>query len=278
MATIPITILTPAGSIAPGYSATSLADAAPNEPDGVYTMGRTFKRDHALLFDAHLDRLEESARLEGVNVSLDRPAIRRALRALIEGTDHAESRFRITIPRATPDHVYLSIEPFTPPGSELYETGARVITIEDIARHNPAAKTTAWMAERKSSVEAFPPGVYEGILVGPQGALLEGTSSNFYAVKSEVVYTAGEGVLGGMAQKAVLAVADELGVQVRREPASAGELWALDEAFLTSASRGVVPIVMINTQIIADGQPGPLTTRIRLAYEAWVDAHIEVLV
>lgn len=277
-ASIPIGILTPSGLMPADYSATSLADAAPKEPDGVYTVGRTFNRICTLLLDAHLDRLEESARLEGISVRLDRAALRRALRALIESSDHAESRFRITIPRAWPERIYITLEPFKPPAPEIYENGVRVITI-GLTRHNPSAKTTAWMAERRSTVESFPPGVYEGILVNPANKLLEGTSSNFYAVVHGVVHTAGEGVLSGIAQRGVFQIARTMTppVEIDPTPVSADELWALDEAFLTSASRGIVPIVMINTQIIADGRPGPVTKRLSEAYNAWVAAHLEPL-
>src|SRR5438105_12262703 len=126
---IPICILTPQGVIAAPYSAESLADAATREPQGVYTVARTFKRNQALLLDDHLGRLEQSAQLEGISTRLDRPALRAALRALIDQSDYAESRFRITIPRDQPDYLILSLELFKPVPTEVIENGARVITL-----------------------------------------------------------------------------------------------------------------------------------------------------
>jgi branched-chain amino acid aminotransferase len=270
---IPIAILTPQGLKEAPYSANSLAEAAPFEPEGVYTIARTFNRDCVLMFDAHLDRLEESARLENIPLQLDRQALRAALRALIERSGYAESRFRITVPRAQPDQLYLSLEPFKPLPLELIQQGVRVATVP-LARHNPSAKRTAWMIERKAA--ALPEGIYEGVLISAEGFLLEGLSSNFYAIMDGELRTAGEGVLSGIARRALLALAPNY-LPVRLEPVHKSELWAIEEAFLTSASRGVVPIVMIDQQVIAEGKPGAQTMQLRQAYEAWAQAHLTPL-
>ncbi len=275
LTSIPIGVLTPAGLVAAPYTATSLADAVAKEPDGVYTLGRTFKHDRTLLFDDHLARLRESARLEGIPARLDREALRRAMRALIQESGYADSRFRLTIPRQAPDTLIISLEPYKPLAPEIYENGVRIVTLH-MARPNPRAMSTGWMTARKSATAQFPPGVFEGVLVGQDGSLLECTSSNFYAIKDGTLFTAGEGVLAGMAQRVVLKVAPAI-LPVDLHPARADELWTLEEAFLTSASRGIVPIMMIDQQIIGSGQPGPLTRRLRAAYEAWADAHLEPL-
>ncbi len=270
---IPIAILTPDGLREVPYQADSLAAAVPFEPEGIYTITRTFNRDHVLMLDEHFDRLEESARLEGIPLQLDRAALRAALRALIERGGYAESRFRITVPRAQPDHIYLSVEPFKPIPPEVIQQGVRVATVP-LVRHNPAAKTTGWLTERKAA--ALPEGAYEGVLISPEGFLLEGLSSNFYAVMDGELRTAGQGVLSGIVRRAILELAPNY-LPVRLEPVHRGELWALEEAFLTSASRGVVPIVIIDGQIIADGKPGPQTMWLREAYEEWAQAHLTPL-
>jgi branched-subunit amino acid aminotransferase/4-amino-4-deoxychorismate lyase len=56
------------------------------------------------------------------------------------------------------------------------------------------------------------------------------------------------------------------------------EIGSLDEAFLTSASRGVVPVVEIDGKVVASGKPGPYTLRLRDQYEAWANARLEPLV
>ncbi|MFP4323215.1 MAG: aminotransferase class IV, partial [Anaerolineales bacterium] len=103
--------LTPQGLQETAYQASSLHDAAQHEPDGVYTVTRTFERDKALYLDAHLDRLEDSAQQEHIALTLDRGALRAALRALIDCAGYPEARFRITVPRQDPATLYLALEP-----------------------------------------------------------------------------------------------------------------------------------------------------------------------
>ncbi len=273
LAPIPTFILTPAVFAPTPYAATSLAEAATKEPNGVYTLARTYRRDHALLFDDHIDRLEESARLMGLHVTIDRPALRRALATLIDGSGYTESRFRITIPIDSPDSLILSLEPYKPVPPEIIEGGARCATVQ-LARHNPAAKTTAWIAARAPATANLPAGVYEGILVSPEGVLSEGLSSNFYAIMNGALHTAGEGALAGMAQKIVLRIAPEM-LPVMRTPITIRDLPFIDEAFISSAGRGIVPVIMLDNQIISTGHPGTVTLALRDRYQAWADAYLE---
>jgi len=270
---IPVGILTPSGLVDAPYTAVSLADAVHREPGGVYTLGRTFRRDNALLLDDHLNRLEHSAKLEHIALRLDRAAVRRALRTLIDRSGYANSRFRITVPRATPDQIIISLEQFKGIPAEVTEHGVRVITL-GLVRHNPAVKSTEWMHERRNAVAAFPPSIYEGLLLSPDHHLLEGTSSNFYGILQGTLHSAGDGVLAGISQKIVYTIAPDI-LPVEKTPIHISSLPVLEEAFLTSSGRGIIPIVRIDSQVIGNGQPGPLTTQLQHAYDAWVDAHIE---
>jgi branched-chain amino acid aminotransferase len=272
---IPTCILTPGGISPTPYTAESLADAALKEPLGVYTTARTYRRDHTLLLDDHLDRLEQSAALVGLPVTLDRLALRGALRTLVESVDYADSRFRITIPQAASDTLILSIEPYTPVPPDVLAHGSVCATLP-MERHNPTAKTTAWMIERKPAMDSLPPGTYEGLLVSPDGVLTEGASSNFYAVMHDTLRTADEGVLHGIAQRIVLSVVTDV-LPVELAPITISDLPFIDEAFITSSGRGVVPVIMIDKQVISTGQPGPHTLEIQARYNAWADAHLEPL-
>lgn len=266
--------LTPAGLMPVGYEADSLADAARYEPQGVYTITNTYPSLQALKLDAHLTRLEDSARREGIPLTLDRARLRAALRQLIEASGYGVVRFRITIARETPDEPILSVEPFHPLAPEVYTRGIRCITVTGRHRENPAAKTTGWMTQRRDVQEGLPDGVTEGILVSDDGLLLEGLSSNFYAIVNGVLHTAGEGVLPGIGRQGVYEVAPPI-VPLSLEPVRAADIAHLDEAFITSASRGIVPVVEIDGVTIGDGIPGPTTRALRAAYGAWVQTNLE---
>jgi branched-chain amino acid aminotransferase len=253
------------------YQANSLADAVQYEPAGVYTVTRSYGGHFALLLDGHLDRLEESARLEGIPLKLDRVALRAALREVLPSD--ADSRFRITIPRHNPAEIVFAAEPLPGVPQHILENGAHVMTIS-AQRQNPVAKSTGWMHQRNAATRDIPPDIYETLLVNAGGAILEGSGSNFYAILDGELYTAADNILKGIARRALLASAKDV-LPIHLQPVTVSDLPALTEAFLTSSSRGVVPIVEINGVTIGGGKPGYWTRELARRYDAWTDAHLE---
>jgi branched-chain amino acid aminotransferase len=129
---------------------------------------------------------------------------------MIAESGYGDVRFRVTVPKAQPGCLILSIESFHPPAPEVYTAGVRCATVSDAARHNPAAKTTDWMQDRAAVEKALPPGIYTGLLLSRTGDILEGLSSNFYAILHGELRTAGKDVLPGIAQQVVFEVAPEM--------------------------------------------------------------------
>lgn len=273
--------LTPDGLQSVDYQANSLADAARFEPhDGVYTITNTYHTYKVLKLGAHLDRLENSARLANIPLALDRDRLRAALRQMIaEGYGKlwdTAVRFRVTVPKDTPDCLILSVEPFKPPSPEIYTAGVRCVTIADTARHNPAAKTTDWLQDRAAVEKSLPPGIYTGLLLSKTDDILEGLSSNFYAILHGELRSAGKDVLPGIAQQVVYEVAPGI-VPLRLDPVNVFDIPRLEEAFITSSSRGIIPVIAIDGITIGSGKPGDKTLALRQRYAAWVDTHLEEL-
>ena len=272
-----IRILTPDSLRPVDYTADSLADAAKHEPrEGVYTITNTFNTFQVLKLDAHLDRLENSAKQVNIVLKLDRPRLRWALREMIQAANYGDVRFRITVPANAPDQLILSIEPFKPLAPEVYANGVGCITIPGTARVEPGAKTTDWLHDRQSIEASLPPGIFTGLLLDPEGKILEGLSSNFYAILNGELRTAGHDVLPGISQQIVFEIAPAI-LPVRKDAVHVSEIPTLDEAFITSASRGIVPVVEIDTIQIGTGTPGAKTRVLREAYLAWVNDHLEEL-
>jgi branched-chain amino acid aminotransferase len=270
---IPAFVLTPDDLTPAPYRVKSLAEAVSYEPQGVYTVARTFHGDHALLLDAHLDRLEQSARLMHIPLKLDRVRLRSALRELLHDAGYPDSKFRITVPQASPDHIYLAFEPYHPVPESIFRQGARLITAP-LVRQHPIIKTTAWMVIRYPTISALPPGTHEAILVSEDGRLLEGLSSNFYGVLDGVLYTAGDGVLEGITRRAVLELVPDI-LPVKLMAVHKQDIPRLSEAMITSSGRGVVPVTMIDGNPVGEGRVGPIVTAIRQGYDAWTEAHID---
>lgn len=260
-----------------GYIADSLKEAEQYEPDdGIYTVTNTYQRTKTLKLDAHFDRMADSAARAGIPLSLDRARLRAALREMIEHSDFGDVRFRITVARSAPQHFILTVEPFTPPAPELIERGVFCITAPDSARHNAEAKTTDWMHQRKALADAMPTGIYDTFLRDENDYLLEGLASNFYAILNGELRTAEGGVLKGISRQIVLDVAPIL-LRVREEAVQLNEIQQISEAFLTSSSRGIIPVVEIDGMKIGQGIPGPQTRALRNAYDLWVEDHLEEL-
>jgi len=272
-----IRVLTPVGLQDAPYQADSLAEAAQYEPaDGVYTVANTFNTYDTLKLDAHFDRLEDSARRQSIPLNLNRQAIRAALRQMIDEAGFGSVRFRVTVGRKHPDRCILTIEKFIPPSEEIITHGVCCITVPDRARKAAEAKTTGWMHARKKLAEAMPQGIYETFLLDSDGYLLEGLGANFYAIIHGELRTAGEGVLKGIAQQIVFEIAPQI-IPVRAEAVHVRNIAAFEEAFLTSSSRGIIPVVEIDHIAIGAAKRGAITQRLQEAYKMWLQAHLQPL-
>ena len=114
------------------------------------------------------------------------------------------------------------------------------------------------------------------ILLTNNGKILEGMTSNFYAIKGKTLVTARSGILLGVTRRAVLRLARGEGMSIEYRSPKVGEKF--DEAFLTSSSRGVVPIVSIDNQPVGQGKVGKWTKILSKAYQAYVEKRSEKIV
>lgn len=251
----------------------SLRAVAAQEPAGVYTVLRTYHRTQTVRLEAHFLRLEESAGLEGLDIKLDRDRLRTAMRQLIDDSGYGESRLRITIPLDRPGEPVLAIEPLHPVPPELRAHGVKTATVR-ISRHNPRAKSNAWESARAQALKRLPPDVYEGLLTNDRGEILEGFTSNVYAVQGQAMLTPDSGMLRGISRQILLDVLPA-NLHLIHRPIQTADLPALDECFLTSSSRGVIPIIQIDDSVIGDGEPGHWTQSLESRYHQWVDEHLE---
>lgn len=269
--------LTAAGLLDVDYAADSLDEAAEFEPrHGVYTVSNTYHRTQTLLLNAHLDRLEDSARREGFAIRCDRQRLRQALRRIIEESAYDDARFRISAPGDSPGELLLSIEPFQPPSPAVIRQGVRCATSAEVARLNPASKASEWMHIRKQLAAARRPEIYETFIVDADGRILEGLSSNFYAIEGGELRTAGARVLAGISRQVVIETCAAI-IPLRLEAPMRANIARFSEAFLTSSSRGIIPVVEIDGVRVGGGSPGKITGQLRAAYERWVADHLEEL-
>ena len=249
----------------PGLDAVSL-----QLPAGIYTTLRTYDRDHIFGLGAHLQRLVESHRKLNKPRLIDLQAIRSALRQIIARENQMALRLRITTPFDSPD-VYISVEPFESYPPEFYSAGVRCATTH-LERATPEAKHTSFIAPSRSEKAHADPDIHEKLMVNSPGEILEGFSSNFYAVLNGELHTANEGVLAGVTRKVVLAEAEGR-VPVVLTPITVNDLPSVTEAFITSSGREVMPVRQIDEVVI--GEPGPVTRLLMAQYRAHILRDVE---
>jgi branched-chain amino acid aminotransferase len=255
-----------AGKLHRAGSGASLLGASEALPSGAYSTLRTYGRDRILRLGQHVARLNESTALQGSVGSLEERSVREAIAQTLEATGHPESRLRLTF---APPRFFVSIEPFAPPAERLYQEGVAAVTVP-VRRPNPRAKDTRFSAQAAKAYAALPSGIHEGLMVADDGSILEGLSSNFFALESGVLRTEEARVLLGVTRSLVLEVAEGL-VPVSREAVRLGEVPVLTEAFITSASRGILPVVRIDGIPLGDGRPGAVTRSLMERFQALVD-------
>jgi len=262
--------------VCPETPPTSLDTASAQLPAGAYTTFRTYQRCQALRLDDHFTRLEQTAALAGTPVLLNRPSLRSALRMLAHCVPSGKAqRFRITVDLENqPGQIYIAADLLQVPSKSVYARGARAILC-DLQRRLPEAKLTRFIERAGEVRRNLPRQVNEAIMVDPEGYLREGLSSNFFAVRDGQVWTASQGVLAGITRATVLDCAAKLGQPVRLDAIHKNDLAKLDEVFITSASRGVLPLRRIDACTPLLSVPGPLTLRLMQAFDHAIASEIE---
>lgn len=254
----------------------SLDEASRLLPAGVYTTFRTYQKVFVLHLRDHFDRLENSARLIGTQIQLDSDRIRVELRKMLSQFPANEARVRISIDLTIAvGEIYLILEDLHIPSLEEYHFGVAVVT-RKMHRENPMAKVTSFITEASEIRKAnrqLP--INETLMVLDDGTILEGISSNFFAVRNEAIYTAGEGILTGITRKTVIDIAESLGIPVNLHAIKVGDINNYSEAFITSASRAILPVTRINDRLVGNGQVGKITQALQIAFQQNLDAVLE---
>jgi branched-chain amino acid aminotransferase len=268
-------------------SASTLDGMTASLPVGFYTTFSTLAAGTKVLgLQAHLDRLFVPAKVMRLKPAVDENTLRTRIAEIVQVNLPNESRVRLILTKDA-GRLYIAFQPFIAPPQEIYENGVHVIT-SDVSRTDPRIKGTDFISKSAEQRKLVTGDVYEILLVH-NGKILEGMTSNFYAVKYVIasrqakqsagsggllraenrrprtrawhgtgndikLVTAQRGILLGVTRRAVLRLARGEGMSIQYRAPRVEEKF--DEAFLTSSSRGVVPIVKIDNQPVGQGRVG----------------------
>jgi branched-chain amino acid aminotransferase len=262
-------------------------------PDGYYSTFRTYAEGRRVLgLAAHMQRLYEPMSTPEVSEAM----LRRQLSALLEAYRPNEARVRAIM--TGQGEVYLAIAPLVPLPRDVYDRGVRVESTE-LQREQPRLKSTSFIGRSNSERNHIAQeGIFEALLV-KEGKILEGMTSNFFYVlpardnlrdnkqhassallvesasRGAILGTARDDILLGVTRETVIEIARGRGLELNYQPLPLDQVPAIDEAFLTSSSRGIVPVVRVDDVTIGQGSPGPVTQQLRGEYELYVLAKAE---
>ncbi|CAN1592492.1 IlvE Branched-chain amino acid aminotransferase/4-amino-4-deoxychorismate lyase [Candidatus Pelagibacterales bacterium] len=151
--------------------------------------------------------------------------------------------------------------------SESAKNGIKVMTLDDMRWKRCDIKTTQLLYASMAKTEATEKGFDDAWMIR-QGYITEGSSSNAWIIKGKIIMTRHSDnlILSGITRDAIFKCAKDLGYEVVTKNISLSDAQSANEAFITSATACVMPVVKINSNQIGDGKPGKFVTALRAEY------------
>lgn len=156
------------------------------------------------------------------------------------------------------------------PSAAMLAEGVAVITRPDERWRRPDIKTVGLLANVLARQAAKEAGAYEAWLVNGEGQVTEGSATNAFIVDAEgriVTHPTDSHILGGVTRSNLLDLARRAGMALAERPFTVAEASAAREAFLSSSTVMLLPVVRIDGRPVGDGRPGPVAARLRALYQ-----------
>ena len=258
----------------------SIFDRAFLMADGVYEVTSVLG-GKLIDFDGHLKRLQRSLDELEIRNPLTQDEWLAIHRTLVAENGITDGLVYLQVTRGAPGDRDFAFPPADlPPTVVLFtqnkpglaaspqaKVGIKVISIDDIRWGRRDIKTVQLLYPSMGKMMAKKAGCDDAWLV-EDGAVTEGTSNNAYIVKGNKIITRqlSNDILHGITRAAVLRFAAEAQMEVEERAFSIEEAQSADEAFVTSATTFVTPVVEIDGVKLGEGTPGPIAKRLREIY------------
>lgn len=174
-------------------------------------------------------------------------------------------------PKITPTFVLLARSVNMAARHAQAEIGVQIISVPETRWARRDIKSVALLPNMLAKQQASEAGASEALFVNDMGIVTECASSTFWIINADgklLTHPLGHGILPGVTRRAVLDLARDMGLDVAEQEFSLPQAMAAREAFLTSATNFVMPVVKIDSQIIGNGRPGKQAIALRQAYIA----------
>jgi len=234
----------------------------------------------------HMDRLERSLSELRISMPMPRNALGIVFRETVERNRVRDGILYLQITRgvARRDHAFpryartqvvMTARRSKLANPKILAEGAPVITLPDLRWARCDIKSIALLPNILGKQQAREAGAYEAWQVDSDGNVTEGTSTNAWIVTAagEVVTRAAtHAILNGVTRLGVIRVIEQAGLKFVERPFSVAEAKRAREAFLTSTTAYVTPVVRIDDSVVGNGKPGPLARELGAFYRRYVEA------
>ncbi len=245
---------------------------------GVFDVLRTYGQSPFRLRQ-HVLRLLRSAQMIDLELPWSVGEIEAIVRETMMHNDPTDVTIRIIatggqsanfiVPQERPSLVVM-LAPVSPANPLHFTQGARLITVET-ERFMPTVKSLNYVAAIMAQKRARAAGVVEALYRDANGMISECTTSNFFMVCGDRLVTSDVDVLAGITRGATLEIAEDL-FQVEVRPIHYDELARADEAFITSTTKEIMPVVQVDDVVIGQGAVGAATRRMMETFRQLVNA------
>lgn len=251
--------------------------------DGVFEGIRLYD-GNVFRLDAHLERLEHSAKAILLELPLSRVELSQAVCETCRVNGLKDAYIRLVVTRGKGDlglapwlcakpTLFIIASKIALYPKEHYEQGLAIVTVPTrrigAAALPPTIKSLNYLNNILAKIEARQAGALEAVMLNDQGFVAECTADNIFSVRKGIVHTpaTGEGALAGITRGAVLDIARELGMEACETQLTRHDLWCADECFLTGSGAEIAPVVKLDGRQIGDGRPGSVTRRLTEAFQ-----------
>lgn len=259
--------------------------------EGVYEVLRTYGQ-RPFLFPEHMQRLRASAARLALECPLSDEAMLDRVRETVAAAHlDGDAYVRILLTRGVGEIVYdpaacptptvvIIVKPHVEPPATARAHGVRV-ALATVVRNlpgsvDPAIKSNNLLNNALAMQQAYREGAFEALMKNHRGELCECAQSNIFFVREGRVLTPpiDAGLLVGVTRGFVLQLAATLRVPAEERVLREEDLASMSEAFLTSTTREIVPVVQIGPYVIGRGMPGPITGRLVDAFAAAIPSRL----